>query len=84
MSSIKTVGASGQISLGKKYAGCDVLIDNIESGVWVIKVGEFIPDNERWIHQSGPKKDLDKAISWAEKNPPVQTDIDELEKSLDP
>ena len=40
MENIKSVGRSGQISLGKKYAGQTVLIDQIETGVWVIKVGD--------------------------------------------
>lgn len=37
MASVKTIGASGQISLGKKYARRHVLIDEVERGVWVVK-----------------------------------------------
>ena len=33
MSVVKTVGSSGQISLGKKFAGQTVLLDEIETGV---------------------------------------------------
>jgi len=46
METIKSVGRSGQISLGKKYAGQTVLIDQIETGVWIVKLGRFIPENE--------------------------------------
>ncbi len=44
MFSIKTVGNSGQISLGKKFAGQTVMIDEIQTGVWIVKLGRFIPD----------------------------------------
>jgi hypothetical protein len=57
METIKSVGRSGQISLGKKFAGKTVLIDQIEPGVWVVKLGQFIPDSEKWLHdpRSGTK-----------------------------
>jgi len=83
MSAIKTVGASGQISLGKEYAGRNVLIEKIEPGVWVIKVGEFIPESESWLHRPDIKEDLDEAITWTEKNPPKPSNLDDLERTLD-
>jgi hypothetical protein len=83
MRAIKTVGASGQISLGKEYAGRNVLIEKIEPGVWIIKVGEFIPESERWLHRPGIKEDLDESIAWAEKNPPKPSNLDDLERPLD-
>ena len=33
MNTIKTVGRSGQISLGKKYAGQTVILDEIDADV---------------------------------------------------
>lgn len=42
---IKTIGASGQISLGKEYAGRHVIIEEIEEGVWLIKTASIIPDS---------------------------------------
>ncbi|MGC9197151.1 MAG: hypothetical protein ACP5IL_17150 [Syntrophobacteraceae bacterium] len=75
---VKIVGASGQISLGKKYAGQAVLIENIEEGVWLLKLARVIPDNELWMHAEPRKKQIDKAISWADENPPEQTDLESL------
>lgn len=69
MPAIKTIGASGQILLGKEYAGRSVLVEQIEPGVWIIKIGEFIPESERWLHGPGIKEELDEAIAWAVKNP---------------
>ena len=80
MSTIKTIGASGQISLGKEYAGRNVLVERVEPGVWVVKLGEFIPDSEKWLHRSEVSEDLDEAIAWAEKNPPKPSNLDDFEK----
>jgi len=82
MSAVKTIGASGQISLGKQYAGKNVLVEKIEPGVWVVKIGEFIPDSEKWLHQPDIENNLNEAVAWAETNPPNPIDLDDLEKSL--
>ncbi|MCB1214382.1 MAG: hypothetical protein KDK66_02780 [Deltaproteobacteria bacterium] len=79
---LKTIGPSGQISLGKEYAGRHVLIQKSEPGVWTIKVGAFIPDNEAWLHEPKSKKALHQALEWADKNPPKETDLKALEKKL--
>ena len=79
---IKTVGQSGQISLGKQYAGRHAFVDEIEPGVWVIKLGEFVPDNERWMLQSPIKEEIDRAIGWAEQHPPQASDLDELASKI--
>jgi hypothetical protein len=71
MNVIKTIGENGQISLGKEHAGKSVLIDEIEPGVWVVKIGQFIPDSERWLHEPDARAKLDEAIAWAEATPPV-------------
>lgn len=81
--SIKTVGRSGQVSLGKKYAGRTVQIEEVEEGLWTIRLGEFVPDNERWLHQPEAKAELDEAIAWAERTPPADTDLTELEERLE-
>ena len=70
MSVIKTIGSNGQISLGKEHAGKSVLVDEVEPGVWVVKIGQFVPDSERWLHTTEAKAKLDEAIAWAEKTRP--------------
>jgi hypothetical protein len=79
MTAVKTIGSSGQIALGKEYAGKQVLVDQVEPGVWLIKLGEFVPDSERWLFQDKVSADLDEAIGWAEDNPPRESDLDGLE-----
>jgi hypothetical protein len=58
---VKVIGANGQISLGKEFAGKMVVIDQISDGTWIIKSGEFIPDSEKWLC-SGLKKISQKII----------------------
>ena len=46
-SSVKIIGANGQISLGKQFAGRQVLVEEREPGVWLVRTATVIPDNER-------------------------------------
>jgi uncharacterized membrane protein len=66
---IKQVGMNGQVCLGKEYAGKQIQISKMNDGTLLIKPGQFIPDNERWLHTEARIKSLDKAIEWAENNP---------------
>ena len=78
METVKTVGSSGQISLGKKYAGQTVILSEIDTGVWIIKTGRFVPDNEKWLHRPDVQSELKEAVDWAEDNPPRETNLDDL------
>lgn len=79
--SVKRVGASGQISLGKEFAGRTVLIESTEPGVWVIKTARTIPDAELWLHQPDAAGRLDRALAAIDQ-PPSRTDLDALEQHL--
>lgn len=75
--SVKVVGASGQISLGKQFAGRRVLIEEQEAGVWLIRLATAVPDNERWLHAPGAADDLGKALAWASAHAPSDATVDE-------
>ena len=76
--SVKKVGSSGQISIGKEYAGRTVLIEQTERGVWLIKTVQIIPDSERWMNEEPVKSRIDQAIQWAGKNRPRKSDLEKL------
>lgn len=78
---VKIVGTNGQISLGKEFAGKQVLVDQVDNGTWVIKAGIFIPDSERWLHQSDNSSKIDKALDWASKNSP-KDNFDEITQGI--
>ena len=69
-SSVKVVGANGQISLGKEYSGRQVLVEEREPGVWMVRTALVIPENEMWLHQPQVNQDLQRALAFAQSNPP--------------
>lgn len=82
MAQIKTIDSNGQIILGKEFAGEKVLIDSPEPGVWIVKIGQFIPNNEQWLHQEVNATKLEEALNWAANNAPQETNLIELEDQL--
>lgn len=80
-SSVKIVGANGQISLGKQFAGRQVLVEEQEPGVWLVRTAAVIPDNERWLQQPAAATDLQNALAWAQANPPTDANADALLKA---
>lgn len=79
---VKSVGRNGQVTLGKEFAGRLVLIEQAAPGVWTLKMGEFVPDSERWLHRPEDKAKLDRALDWAEQNPPRETAPESLEARI--
>lgn len=66
---VKLVGANGQISLGKQFAGRQVLVEEQEPGVWLVRTATVIPDNERWLHSEPAAGALREALDWAQAHP---------------
>lgn len=79
---IKTVSTNGQITLGTRYAGQNVAIDEVEPGVWIIKVGNFIPRSEAWLYDPDVAQSLDTATQWSATHPRKATDLDVLERRM--
>ena len=78
---VKVIGANGQLSFGKRFAGRQVLIEEQEPGVWLVRTATVIPDNERWLHLPQHAADLEQALAWAQANPAEDADaVSLLEK----
>lgn len=67
--SVKIIGANGQLSLGKRFAGRQVLVEEQEPGVWLVRTATVVPDNERWLQEPRNAADLQSALAWAQANP---------------
>ncbi len=80
--SMKVVGANGQISLGKRYAGRQVLVEEQEPGVWLIRTATVVPDNEGWLHTPQGKADLERALEWARTHPASEAGADQVLTTL--
>lgn len=79
---VKLVGANGQISLGKQYAGRQVLLEEQEPGVWLVRTATVIPDNERWLHAPQVAADLDEALAWTKAHPADEGNADAVLQRL--
>ena len=71
VTSVKLVGNNGQISLGKQHAGRQVLVEEREPGVWLVRTATVVPDNERWAHAPEAAADLREALAWSQSNAPA-------------
>ena len=78
----KIVGTSGQISIGKQYAGQQVIIEEIEPGEWRIQTAITIPKSQAWVHTQATQAELDRALDWTVKNPPKKSSVATLSKKL--
>lgn len=74
--SVKVIGANGQISLGKQFAGRQVLVEEQAPGVWLVRTATVIPDNERWLHEPRAAADFERASEWASNNPASDAEAD--------
>jgi Putative transposon-encoded protein (DUF2080) len=79
---IKTIGNSGQISLGKEYAGRTVIVEQVERGVWIVRTAQVIPDNERWLHAPQATSDLDKALELSDRTERSESDLKALARKI--
>lgn len=75
---LKVVGANGQISLGKEFAGQQVQVEMREPGVWLVRTVVVVPTNELWLHTPATNDALSRAVAWAQAHPPRQSDLSEL------
>lgn len=80
---VKVVGTNGQISLGKQYAGRQVLVEEREPGVWLVRTATVVPDNERWLHEPNAAVDLQAAMAWSVAHAASDTDTEEMLKRLE-
>lgn len=79
---VKTIGNSGQISLGKEHAGRTVVVEEVERGVWLIKTAQVIPDNELWLHTPQAQASLDEALKWSGRTERAESDLEALGRKV--
>jgi len=79
---LKRIGSSGQLSLGKKYAGCYFAVEQQADGVLLLRPMKVMPESEAWLHTPEMREQLAKAEEWMRNNPPRETDLDALVSSM--
>jgi hypothetical protein len=78
-SAVKTIGAGGQIYLGKEFAGQHVVIRQQSKGVWVIKTAEVVPHDEQWLNTPENRASMARAVQDAGSRPARVTTDEEAE-----
>ena len=74
MHNIKTVGKSGQISLGKAMAGMGFIMQELPGGDIVLKRAVAVPMNEKLLDPA-VHAELEAAREWRRSKPAKATDL---------
>lgn len=78
---LKMVGNSGQLSLGKKYAGQYFEVEQQPNGAVLLRPMKIVPDAEAWVHEPAMRDQLRRGDEWARRTPRAETKLDDLLKS---
>jgi hypothetical protein len=62
-----TVASNGQISIGKAWAGRQIVLEEVNDGEIHIKSGTFVPDSQKVFNSKEAQASLDEFNKWEEK-----------------
>ena len=77
---IKVVGKSGQISLGKRYAGKTLHLQRREDGSILITGVAMVPESQLWTLEEPNRSRIVRGLAWAAETAPAETNMDVLLK----
>ena len=77
---IKVIGRSGQISLGKSYAGKTLRVERREDGSILLTAVAMVPESQLWTVEEPDRSRIARALAWAAETRPSETDVDALLK----
>jgi hypothetical protein len=75
---IKVVGKSGQISLGKSYAGKTLRMERRSDGTTLLVPVAMIPESQLWTVEEPDRSRIQRGLEWAAKNPPRESNPEQL------
>jgi len=77
---IKVVGKSGQISLGKRYAGKTLRLERRGDGTMLLTAVAVVPESQLWTLEEPHRSQIARGLIWAAGTPAKETDLDVLTK----
>lgn len=77
---IKVVGKSGQISLGKSYAGKTLRLERRGDGTMLLTPVAVVPESQLWTLEEPHRSQIARGLTWAAATPAKETDLDTLTK----
>lgn len=75
---IKVVGKSGQISLGKDYAGKALRVEHRRDGAIILTAVAVIPESQLWTLEEPHRSRIKRGLAWASATTPAESDVDAL------
>lgn len=78
-STLKTVGSSGQISIGKAYAGKTLKVTVQADGSMLLTPVVVVPENQLWTVQEPHRTAIARGLAYATAHAASETDVDALE-----
>jgi hypothetical protein len=77
---IKVVGKSGQISLGKSYAGKTLRLERRRDGTMILTAVAVVPESQLWTLEEPARSRIARGLTWAAETPAQEADLDALAK----
>src|SRR6267142_264457 len=77
---IKVVGKSGQISLGKSYAGKTLRLERRRDGTMLLTAVAMVPESQLWTLNEPHRSRIKRALEWAAETEPRETRVESLLK----
>lgn len=77
---LKVVGKSGQISLGKTYAGKAMRLERREDGSILLTAVAMVPESQLWTLDAPHRSRIERGLAWAAEAAPTETDVSVLLK----
>jgi hypothetical protein len=75
---IKVVGKSGQISLGKRFAGKILRLEHLEDGAILLTAVAMVPESQLWTLSEPHRGRIARGMEWAASHPPRETSVESL------
>lgn len=75
---LKVVGRSGQISIGKRYAGKTLRLERFQDGRIVLTAVAVVPESQIWTLSEPHRSRMERGLAWAASTIPKESDLDKL------
>lgn len=72
---IKVVGRSGQIALGKAYAGKVLRLERREDGTILLTAVAMVPESQLWTLEALHRSRIERGLAWAAETAPAETNL---------
>ena len=75
---IKVVGRSGQIALGKSFAGKALRVKLGRNGIIVLTPVAVVPESQLWTLEEPDRARIARGLAWAARTKPRESEVESL------